>query len=227
LTFNSTGPIALGTGANLRQPLYGTDTVPFVNQGTNVSATPGGPGLVSGLPSFSFAVFGPSVVGVIPPGVYNLGVACTLGVAGPSQLDKFWNLQLTFTASGTDPGGVTWAFPQGGTTTTTGGSTTTTSGGSTTTTSDGSTTTTTTGDTTTTADGGTTTTTAAADVSGSDLFSGGSPSAASPVTTAGQLPYTGNSPLPLVFWAVCLLVFGRAAMLLGKRPKVIDDCPRG
>jgi hypothetical protein len=26
----------------------------------------------------------------------------------------------------------------------------------------------------------------------------------------------------MVFWAIALLVFGRVAMLLGKRPKVVD-----
>ncbi len=55
---------------------------------------------------------------------------------------------------------------------------------------------------------------------------GGTPSAASPVTTAGQLPFTGSSPLPMIFWAICLLVFGRMAMLVGKRTKVVgDDAP--
>jgi hypothetical protein len=56
---------------------------------------------------------------------------------------------------------------------------------------------------------------------------GGNPSAASPVTTAGQLPYTGSSPVPMVVWAVALLVFGRIAMLVGKRTKVIGDDPTG
>lgn len=54
---------------------------------------------------------------------------------------------------------------------------------------------------------------------------GGTPSAASPVSTAGQLPFTGSSPIPMVAWAVALLLFGRMAMLMGKRPKVIGDGP--
>jgi hypothetical protein len=58
---------------------------------------------------------------------------------------------------------------------------------------------------------------------GSDDPTGGTPAAASPVAVMGQLPYTGSSPLPLVFWAASLLVFGRMAMLLGKRPKVVGD----
>ncbi len=58
-------------------------------------------------------------------------------------------------------------------------------------------------------------------------FSGGNPSSASPVSTAGQLPFTGASPIPTVAWAIALLVFGRMAMLLGKRPKVIGDDPPG
>jgi len=36
----------------------------------------------------------------------------------------------------------------------------------------------------------------------------------------GQLPYTGNSPWSLVVWGAMLLVFGRMAILLGRKPKV-------
>ena len=37
----------------------------------------------------------------------------------------------------------------------------------------------------------------------------------------GQLAATGGSPLPIVFWAVLLLVFGRMAILLGRPLRVL------
>jgi hypothetical protein len=220
LTFNGSGPIAVGS--ELRKPLYDNGTNPIAGIAPSPASTPGGPGLVSGLPKFSFGggVFLP---GEIPDGTYNLGIACSKGDAGPGQLDKFWNVRITITAQAdAGPAGFDFAVAadQGTTTTTTTGdsTTTTTTGGSTTTTTagDGSTT-------TTQPDGSTTTTTSAGGgtgVSGSGLGGGSGPSGASPVTPLGQLPYTGGSPLPLVFWAVLLLVFGRMAMLLGKKPKV-------
>jgi hypothetical protein len=219
LTFDGSGPIQVS--GQVRSPLYSANGEPVVGALTGSAATPGGPGVISGLPTMSFGVLLP---GDLAAGTYNVGVACTVGQAGSKQLDKFWNAHLTVTADSADaPAQFTWVLAATGTTTTTvGGTTSTTAGGTTTTTGDG-TTTTTDGSTTTT--DGSTTTTGGADVSGADAFSGGSPSAASPVTTMGQLPYTGSSPLPMVFWAIALLVFGRIAMLLGKRPKVVGNDP--
>ena len=164
-----------------------------------------------------------------PPGSYVLGVACTKGV-GPDMTQRYWATGLTI-ASDTAGGGslgFTYAVAAGPTPTTT-ESTTTTLDGTTTTTGDG--TTTTTEGTTTTTDGTTTTTGGSAGggggVSSGGVSSGGSPSSASPVSTVGQLPYTGSSPLPLVVWAIALIVFGRMAMLLGTRAKVIEDGATG
>jgi hypothetical protein len=296
LTFDGSGPIAVS--GQTRTPLYSANGDPVVGALTGSAATPGGPGLISGLPTLSFAVFLP---GDVTTGTYNVGVACSVGGAGPSQLDKYWNAQLNATTDATDsPANFTWTLGGSGTTTTTtGGGTTTTTESGTTTTTDGGTTTTTTGivvkvgpplvlsqDTLKAGDSvtiqaggwqpssdveiflhsdpvdiGTLTADESGNIDGSVSIpadtppgtheivalgldtsgepmgssadvtvqsaeadpTGGTPSAASPVTTMGQLPYTGSSPLPMVFWAVSLLVFGRMAMLLGKRPKVIGD----
>ena len=211
LVFNSIGPV----GGVTVQDAGGTAVLNAtleVNTG-NVLLLPG---------AFSFANNSP---GDLAAGSYTLGLACTKG-SGAGMVKTYWSTTIVVVADAANggPAQFTWSASAAPTTTTTtggGSTTTTTAGGSTTTTSaDGST--------TTTVDGGsTTTTTDGAAVSGADAFSGGSPSAASPVTTMGQLPFTGSSPLPMVFWAIALLVFGRMAMLLGKRPKVVGDDPPG
>jgi len=208
LTFGTSpgGPLPAGTGPGLRQPLFSSGT-PFVNKATAVNT-----GLLTGLAPFSFGVFGASGAAVVPPGTYNLGFACTLGAASATQLDKYWNVQLTVAADATDsPGGFTWTVVGGGTTTTTttAASTTTSTtiaGGSTTTSTvvDGGTTT------STTTDAGSTTTTAF----GSD----------SPTTTiyyGGGLAATGGSPVGPLTWALLLLVAGRVVILIGRRVRVL------
>jgi hypothetical protein len=197
------------------------DTIAMQN--TGIAGGAGQPGIISGIPQFTFEW---NLPGEIPAGSYQVGVVCTKD--GGQTLDTYYVTGMTITADAAGgPAQITWAeaaLGGGGTTTTTAeGTTTTTADGSTTTTEGGSTTTTAGGSTTTTA-GGSTTTTDAAQVSGGGVF-GGTPSAASPVSTAGQLPFTGSSPVPMVAWAVALLLFGRMAMLMGKRPKVIGDGP--
>ena len=187
-------------------------------QATNIAGGAGQPGLITGIPQFTFEF---NLPGEVPAGDYLVGVACTKN--GGQLVDTYYSRTMTVTvnAAAGGPAQIDWAQAAGGGTTTTtadvGTTTTTADGGTTTTTADG-------GTTTTTADGGTTTTSAGGTTTtgGASVFSGGSPSAASPVTTAGQLPYTGSSPVPMVVWAIALLVFGRMAMLLGKRPKVVD-----
>ena len=81
------------------------------------------------LPSFAFGLFAPNGPSFVPPGTYNIGFACTLGVASPTQQDKFWNVQMTFSIAPTDlPAGFTWIVgtPPPPTTTTTVAPTTTT-----------------------------------------------------------------------------------------------------
>lgn len=229
LTYNDNGPVPLGTGASFRQPLYQSDSQSYTNKPTGIAA-PGGPGVISP-PEFFFGVFTSSA---LPAGTYNIGIACTKGTPGPTQLDRFWNVKVTFTAdAGDTPGGFTWAVAADqGTTTTTSTSTSTTSttvdGSTTTTTADGSTTTTATdGSTTTTIEGGSTTTSVAAGglTGSSTTYGGGSPSSPSVASTVGKLPYTGGSPWTFVVWGLLLLVFGRMAVLLGREPQV--KSPRG
>jgi hypothetical protein len=201
LQFNSLGP-------NVGFPVQDSGGTAVVNQTLEVNT-----GNVTQLPgAYSFANNSP---GDFPTGDYEVGLACTQGT-GAGMVKSYWTTTMTISQNAAGgPAQISWAVSTTTTTTTT-SSTSTSSSSTTSTTTDGSTTTTV---------GGTTTTTGGAEVSGADIF-GGTPSAASPVTTAGQLPYTGSSPLPMVFWAVCLLVFGRMVMLLGKRTKVIgDDSP--
>jgi hypothetical protein len=110
LTFDANGPTPAGTGANLRQPLFSfTGTIPFVNGTTGVATNAGGPGLVVGLPTFSFKVFGAAGHTIVPAGRYNLGIACWNTTAAPNVLDKYWNVVIDVVADVADvPGGFTW-----------------------------------------------------------------------------------------------------------------------
>jgi hypothetical protein len=212
LVFGTAGPVEV-TGEARRPLMDSNNGDAVVNLQTGI--TPGGgPGIISGLPFFSF---GQLLPGEVPAGTYNIGVACWRPSAEEGEkLDKYWNTKMVVTTDVADePAGFTWVIDA-----TPDPTTTTVEGGSTTTTADGSTTTT--GESTTTTADGTSSTTGPAVVSGISV-SGGTPNAASPVTTMGQLPFTGSSPIPMVIWAVALVVFGRMAMLLGKRPKIIGD----
>jgi hypothetical protein len=110
LTFDSSGPAPQGTGADLRLPLFSSiGASPYVDQTTAVATTTGGPGLVTGLPSFSFDAFGADGPTFVPPGIYNVGLACTLGVPSSTQQDRYWNVQMTFAVDPNDaPSGITW-----------------------------------------------------------------------------------------------------------------------
>jgi len=208
LTFDASGPIPNGLGAAFGQPLYTPLGSSYVNAQTASATTPPGPGPVVNIPAFDFGVFEP---GHILPATFNLGIACTVGSASATQLDKFWNVQVTFTTTAADqPAGVTWTAsetPATTTTTATVGSTTSTTSGGTTTTTDGATT-------TTFADDSTTTTLA---LGGTD--SGGSPTGTS-VAGVASLPVTGGSPMALMVWSALLLVFGRMTVLLARPPRI-------
>ncbi|MEN9643495.1 MAG: hypothetical protein RL238_164 [Actinomycetota bacterium] len=214
LTFDSNGPAPAGTGAALRLPLFSTTGTPIVDRTTAVETSPGSGGLITGMPTINFAVFGSSGPTVVPAGSYNIGFACTLGNPGPNQVDKYWNVVLTFAVTPSDsPSGITWTVA-GGTTPTTTAAPTTTATGATTTTAAGATTTVA-GATTTVA--GDTTTTDRTDTTflvDSGAGSGG-------FDNGGSLPVTGPSPIPIVVWGVLLLVFGRMAILLARPLKVI------
>lgn len=101
LEFGSSGPTGPSTGtyATFKQPLYTTSFSPIVNRNTADAASANGPGPILGIPDMNFEVHNP---GDVPTGVYNLGIACTLGGASATQMSNFWNVQMTITA---DPGG--------------------------------------------------------------------------------------------------------------------------
>ncbi len=165
---------------------------------------------------------------------WDAGIACA---DTNGNLSDNWNVELTFTADGSDPNGFTWSTGGGGggttTTTAAGGSTTTTAGGgSTTTTAGGGPTTTTDAGTTTTTSGGATTTTAgdttttAANTvttlgvttsSFSDTtapFSGGGGSGGDPSGGGGgSLAFTGSSTSH--YLAFAMLALGLGLMLVG------------
>lgn len=110
LTFGSAGPEPGGLGPSFRQPLFTTTGSPIIDQQTANADTAGGPGRILDLPeaNFSAAGFQP---GDIPPGAYNIGVACTLGPADADQVGPYWNLTATFiedAASG-GPAAVSWS----------------------------------------------------------------------------------------------------------------------
>ena len=215
LTFSNAGPLPAGSGAAFVQPLYSSVGSPWVNKTTAVST-----GLLVGLPVLSFA-WTADVGGVayLPAGIYNIGFACTKGVASATQMDRFWNTQITIAASAADtPAGLTWtAVPEQSTTTTT--STTTTAAGAIT---------------TTTTVAGATTTTVRAGAATSTTFSGVTTTLASNTTLFGSgagtggrtIVATGSSPIPIALWAVLLLVFGRMALLLGRPLRVLPPKSR-
>jgi hypothetical protein len=108
LTFGSAGPTPIATGASFRQPLYDTTNNPVVNQVPAAATTAGGPGPIINIPNVNFTLFTP---GQIPGGVYNIGIACTLGGESPSQMSNFWNVQMTVSTATAGTGGpaqITW-----------------------------------------------------------------------------------------------------------------------
>lgn len=211
LTFDSNGPIPTATGANYRQPMFSSGGTPVINRNTAVTT-----GLLTGLPTMSFALFGASGPTIVPPGTYNLGFACTFGAAGAGQLDKYWNVQLTFATDNNDaPSKITWTVAGVQSTTTT--STTLAPTSTTTTVVGGSTTT------STTVGGGTSTTstTVFGATTTTQVGSGAGATTTIRSSGGGQLAATGGSPLPILLWAVLLLVFGRMAILLGRPLRVL------
>ena len=235
LKFNANGPTPSGVDVDFSQPLFDTIGTPYVQALTAIADTPGGPGLILSIPGFNFAVFSP---GHILPGVYNLGIACTLGPPEEEdQLEKYWNTQMTFTEDAGDPVGVTWlttttipptTIPPTTTTTTTTipptTTTTTTTIPPTTTTTTTTIPPTTTTTTTTTTIPPTTTTTTIPPTPVSVLGgSTGSPGADSAGAAGGRIPETGASSLALMTWACLLAAFGLAAAALGRRfPKACE-----
>ncbi|MCG9477867.1 MAG: hypothetical protein K9H34_07770 [Actinomycetia bacterium] len=209
LTFGSSGPTAVGS--EFRQPLFDTTGSPVVAKLPDIAVAPATTGGISGIPNFNFQVFSPTN---IPDGAYNIGVACTLGAAGSTQLKSYWSQQITITndATNQDNAKVDWvASVAQTTTTTTAAPTTTTTADPTSTTS-----TTTVGQSTST----TTTDPLAGDGSTSDT---GEPTDTPVSSSGGGLPMTGSGVWSILFWAIVFLVAGRMMYLVGKSPKPADE----
>jgi hypothetical protein len=180
LTFGGSGPTAVPS--EFRQPLFDTTGSPVVSKLPDIAVAPATTGGISGIPNFNFQVFAP---GDIPDGDYNIGVACTEGVASPTQLKSYWSQQITITndPTNTDNAQVDWTVSAPvQTTTTTAAPTTTTTAAPTTTTTAAPTTTTTAAPTTTTTVAPTTTTTVAP-----------TPNDPAPTTTTTVAPAPGSS----------------------------------
>ena len=209
LTFGSSGPTAVG--AEFRQPLFDISGSPVVAKLPDIAVAPATTGGISGIPNFNFEVFSPTN---IPDGDYNIGVACTLGAAGSTQLKSYWSQQITITNDPTnqDNAKVDWTTSAPvSTTTTTAAPTTTTTADPTTTTS-----TTTVGQSTST----TTTDPLAGDGSTTDT---GEPTDTLTSSSGGGLPMTGSGVWSILFWAVVLLVAGRMMYLVSRSPKPTEE----
>lgn len=171
MTFNSSGPVPNGVGANLRQPMYSTaGGSAWTNKTPSAEAA-----LIVDLVPFSFAVYAEAGgATAVPEGTYNVGIACTSNSG--ATFDRYWNVQIDITHDAADtPAGFTWevaeavepttttstttTMPAQGTSTTTTTTTPPAGGTTTTTVAGGSTTTTVAGGSTTTVAGGSTTTT--------------------------------------------------------------------
>jgi len=111
LTFDSNGPVPVA--GQFRQAMFGTDSNSYVDQLTAVAVPAGGPGpIIQPLPSFDFAVFSPAGF-PFTPGVYNVGIACTIGPPSATQQEKYWNTVMTVSADPTDtgPAKIRWTVP--------------------------------------------------------------------------------------------------------------------
>ena len=209
LTFGSSGPTAVGS--EFRQPLFDISGSPVVAKLPDIAVAPATTGGISGIPNFNFQVFSPTN---IPNGDYKIGVACTLGAAGSTQLKSYWSQQITITNDPTnqDNAKVDWTTSAPvSTTTTTAAPTTTTTADPTTTTS-----TTTVGQSTST----TTTDPLAGDGSTTDT---GEPTDTLTSSSGGGLPMTGSGVWSILFWAVVLLVAGRMTYLVSRSPSPTEE----
>jgi hypothetical protein len=225
LTYNSGGPTA-PAGVTFKFPLFAqTGNAQQVNRNTAPTT-----GIITAgnlLQPFSFAALVAGGIEV-PNGSYKVGLACTLlGVT-----EEYWETTIAVTASTTGPVTFAWQVTDTPTTTTTTStttsSTTTTTIAVTTTTRPTTTTTTTTlpGATTTT----TTTTTTPASASSSTALGSLIPTPSGGVgssgPTAGNIPVTGSSSIPIVVWAMLLLVFGRMTILFARPVRVLPPVRR-
>jgi hypothetical protein len=164
-------------------------------------------------------------------GVWEAGLACAPSTgATAGQVSDYWNTQVTFTASTSDPNGFVWTdVPGTGSTTSTTAATTSTTAGTTSTTAAGSTSTTTAS---TSGNGTTSTVAGATGASGSTGSSGSGSSGVSTDASTGATPVSSGS---LAFTgalitrgiAIGLLCIGFGLIMLGLSVKVRREIAPG
>ncbi len=110
LRFDAGGPVAVA--GEFRAPLYDDGGSQLTSKLTATELKPGGVGtIVQPVASFRFNVYTPAAEGFpLPPGSYNIGIACTLGPpTSPTQLDRYWNAIIDVTADPADtPANIAW-----------------------------------------------------------------------------------------------------------------------
>jgi hypothetical protein len=202
--------VGSGGAGTFRNSMYSTTGIPVRAQAPNL-----GDAAIINIPNMNFGVW---TAGQIPPGVYNLGIACVdLDLA--SARDSYWNTQLSIEADATDPIGIAWVVEEPAPTTTSSTTTSTTTASSTSSTiATTSTTTTTTSSTSTTGD------IASSSTSTSDPSTavlGGSFGDSSTGGGGASLPATGGPVARFLASAFLLLVLGRMAVLLARPTPVL------
>jgi hypothetical protein len=98
--FGSTGPVvteAADTGKFARA-LYNNSNSRVVNKQTDIGSASSGP--ISGIGTLKFTA-NTAGTATIADGDYNVGVACTQGSAGTTQLKSLWSTVVTFSGGGT------------------------------------------------------------------------------------------------------------------------------
>ena len=90
--FDATGPVPSlpADSSKFSEALFDTSSVKVLAKTPSV-----GTGAITGIPTMSFVGNG-----AVPDGTYHLGVACTSGSAGTSQLKSLWSTVVTFSNSG-------------------------------------------------------------------------------------------------------------------------------
>ena len=97
LTFESTKPAGEGSWS-----LYDVNTRPYVQDLTSVAVAPDKPGRIDSIPQLSFAVFPP---GTLAPGVYKMGIACSL----MNDATRIWETTIEISEDASDsPANIRW-----------------------------------------------------------------------------------------------------------------------
>jgi hypothetical protein len=105
LTFGSGGPTPVA-GEYRASLTSAADSSTVVLKSTGIAGGAGQPGIITGIPAFTFGL---NLPGEIPAGAYKVGIACTKN--GGATLDSYWVRQMTVTANPATggPAAINWA----------------------------------------------------------------------------------------------------------------------